>query len=100
MEFSIQATAVVSAHAGSASRQVPDEPALERRTSNQLRKEQPMSNLNIILAWKDEDYRRSLTDAQRAQLPANPAGVIEFQDRNLEEGVFTRSPCHKCSSTG
>jgi mersacidin/lichenicidin family type 2 lantibiotic len=61
-----------------------------------------MSNLNIIRAWKDPEYRRVLTEAQRAQLPAHPAGAIEFPDRDLEEasGVFRGfSPCHKCSST-
>ena len=36
-----------------------------------------MSNVNIIRAWKDEEYRNSLTDEQRAALPANPAGAIE-----------------------
>jgi mersacidin/lichenicidin family type 2 lantibiotic len=60
-----------------------------------------MSNIDVIRAWKDEGYRRGLTAAQRAQLPAHPAGAIEFQDRSLEEasGLFEGSPCHRCQST-
>jgi mersacidin/lichenicidin family type 2 lantibiotic len=38
----------------------------------------------IIRAWKDEKYRRSLSDAERAQLPENPAGIIELSDAMLE----------------
>ncbi|MBD2299599.1 mersacidin/lichenicidin family type 2 lantibiotic [Nostoc sp. LEGE 06077] len=39
-----------------------------------------MSNFDIIRAWKDEDYRNSLSDEQRSQLPENPAGLIELPD--------------------
>jgi mersacidin/lichenicidin family type 2 lantibiotic len=37
-----------------------------------------MSKLDIIRAWKDEEYRNSLSPAQRASLPANPAGLSEL----------------------
>jgi mersacidin/lichenicidin family type 2 lantibiotic len=43
-----------------------------------------MSKLDIIRAWKDEEYADSLTDTQRAMLPQNPAGVIELSDRDLD----------------
>ena len=33
-----------------------------------------LSNEDIIRAWNDEDFRRSLTDEQRAQLPGAPGG--------------------------
>jgi mersacidin/lichenicidin family type 2 lantibiotic len=61
-----------------------------------------MSNLHIIRAWKDPDYRHSLKEAQRDQLPAHPAGAIKFRDRGLETALapHTYSPCHKCTSTG
>jgi mersacidin/lichenicidin family type 2 lantibiotic len=36
-----------------------------------------MSNRDIIRAWKDEDYRLSLSEAERALLPEHPAGLIE-----------------------
>lgn len=34
-----------------------------------------MKNSNIIRAWKDQAYRHSLSDAERAALPENPAGI-------------------------
>ncbi len=42
-----------------------------------------MSRTDIIRAWKDEDYRQSLSEAARAQLPGHPAGLIELDDANL-----------------
>ncbi len=42
-------------------------------------------SVDIIRAWKDEEYRLSLTDEQRAALPANPAGQIELAEADLEE---------------
>jgi mersacidin/lichenicidin family type 2 lantibiotic len=53
-----------------------------------------MSNIDIIRAWKDEEYRDSLTDDQRALLPENPAGMVELDDNELAgiEGG-TSAPC-------
>lgn len=42
-----------------------------------------MSNLDIVRAWKDDEYCESLSDIQRASLPVNPAGVIELTDAQL-----------------
>lgn len=42
-----------------------------------------MSTLDIVRAWKDEEYCNSLSDTQRASLPQNPAGVIELTDAQL-----------------
>jgi mersacidin/lichenicidin family type 2 lantibiotic len=42
-----------------------------------------MSNKNIIRAWKDPVYRNGLSAAERAALPANPAGSIELSDADL-----------------
>ncbi len=39
----------------------------------------------IIRAWKDESYRMSLSAAERASLPENPAGLVEIGDAQLEE---------------
>jgi mersacidin/lichenicidin family type 2 lantibiotic len=44
-----------------------------------------MLNVDIIRAWKDEEYRLSLTPEQLATLPANPAGQIELVEAELEE---------------
>ncbi len=43
-----------------------------------------MSNIDIIRAWKDEDYRNSLSEEQRSQLPENPAGLIELSDEGMQ----------------
>jgi mersacidin/lichenicidin family type 2 lantibiotic len=42
-----------------------------------------MSN-NLVKAWKDEEYRSSLSEAERAMLPENPAGNLELTDAELE----------------
>jgi mersacidin/lichenicidin family type 2 lantibiotic len=42
-----------------------------------------MSEFDIIRAWKDEEYRKSLTNEQRASMPANPAGQIELTDADM-----------------
>jgi mersacidin/lichenicidin family type 2 lantibiotic len=42
-----------------------------------------MNTVDIIRAWKDEAYRESLTEAERAALPAHPAGMLELNDADL-----------------
>jgi mersacidin/lichenicidin family type 2 lantibiotic len=37
-----------------------------------------MSTNEIIRAWKDAEYRASLSEAARAALPAHPAGSIDL----------------------
>jgi mersacidin/lichenicidin family type 2 lantibiotic len=39
---------------------------------------------NLVRAWKDEEYRESLSEAQRALLPENPAGSLELTDAELD----------------
>jgi mersacidin/lichenicidin family type 2 lantibiotic len=43
-----------------------------------------MSKIDVIRAWKDEDYRSRLTPDQIAQLPTNPVGLIDLSDSELE----------------
>jgi mersacidin/lichenicidin family type 2 lantibiotic len=43
-----------------------------------------MNTNQIIRAWKDSSYRASLTEAERAQLPGNPAGIIELKDKQIK----------------
>ncbi len=43
-----------------------------------------MSTLDIIRAWKDEEYREGLSAEQKRLLPENPAGLIELDDADLE----------------
>ncbi len=51
-----------------------------------------MSQQDIIRAWKDEKFRHSLSEAQRSQLPANPAGTVELRDIALESIAGGRAP--------
>jgi len=44
-----------------------------------------MAHLDIIRAWKDEEYRLGLSEAERALLPAHPAGLIELTDPQLDQ---------------
>lgn len=43
-----------------------------------------MSHEHIIRAWKDEEYRMSLSEEERAQLPEHPAGLIDLTDAEME----------------
>jgi mersacidin/lichenicidin family type 2 lantibiotic len=43
-----------------------------------------LSHTDIIRAWKDETFRSSLTDTQRATLPEHPAGLVELSDVELD----------------
>jgi len=42
-----------------------------------------MEKENIIRAWKDEDYRLSLSIEEQRSLPANPAGMVELSQKDL-----------------
>ncbi len=39
---------------------------------------------DLTRAWKDQDYRQSLSEEQRELLPANPAGEIELAEADLQ----------------
>jgi mersacidin/lichenicidin family type 2 lantibiotic len=43
-----------------------------------------MSQEMVVRAWKDEEYRLSLSEAERALLPENPAGSFELSDAELD----------------
>jgi mersacidin/lichenicidin family type 2 lantibiotic len=59
-----------------------------------------MSHQNIIRAWKNEEYRNSLSDAERAQLPENPAGLIELPDEELDAVAAGGGPILNNTSGG
>ncbi|OLE96798.1 MAG: hypothetical protein AUG75_15990 [Cyanobacteria bacterium 13_1_20CM_4_61_6] len=42
-----------------------------------------MRENDIIRAWKDEEYRQSLSEAERILLPQHPAGIVELSDGEL-----------------
>ena len=43
-----------------------------------------MSREDTIRAWKDEDFRAGLSDAQRSQLLEHPAGPLELSNDDLD----------------
>lgn len=49
-----------------------------------------MTKKEIIRAWKDEAYRNSLSQAERAMLPENPAGIVELTGAELEAAAGGR----------
>jgi mersacidin/lichenicidin family type 2 lantibiotic len=51
----------------------------------------------IIRAWKDDDYRMSLSTDERQALPENPAGLVEFSgaDLNQAAGAFSFGACSR-----
>ena len=44
-----------------------------------------MSIAKIIRAWEDPEYRKSLSEEERAMLPENPVGQIELTEDELTE---------------
>jgi mersacidin/lichenicidin family type 2 lantibiotic len=69
-----------------------------------------MANVDIIRAWKDEEYFNSLSEAERAALPVHPSGLIELADEDLrglsggsdstvESCTFPRAICTKVNCT-
>lgn len=70
-----------------------------------------MSNIDVARAWKDPSYLSSLSDAERALVPANPVGEISLNDddlavivgglrdagRTVSTGTGSRNPPCQCS---
>jgi len=58
-----------------------------------------MSRIDIIRAWKDEAFRLSLSEADRASLPANPAGPVELTEAEAAavEGGLSAACCCSCT---
>jgi len=62
-----------------------------------------MTKLEIIRAWKDEEYVSSLTSAEQGLLPQNPAGLIELPDDELRLAVGAKDvigSCYTCLTVG
>lgn len=62
-----------------------------------------MSLIDVIRAWRDPEYRSTLSSEQLAELPAHPAGLIELSDAELARAsglesldtvaITVNSPC-------
>jgi len=51
-----------------------------------------MSKLDVVRAWKDEEYFSGLSESERSRLPGNPAGMMELTDEEMgfaEGGTVT-----------
>ena len=57
-----------------------------------------MSRLDVVRAWKDAAYRRSLSNEQLKGLPANPAGAVELTEAEAEtvNGKLAMAGCSSC----
>ena len=58
-----------------------------------------MTNETIIRAWKDVQYRNSMSASERALLPSHPAGDIELTDLDLETVAGALGLLHSGTST-
>ncbi len=57
-------------------------------------KGQNNANIEIIKAWKDQEYRDTLTMELRSQLLEHPAGVIDLLDP-AEMDTFQGASAHQ-----
>ncbi len=48
----------------------------------------PMSEVEIVRAWRDPRYRRSLSAGQLQMLPGNPAGPTDLTGYELKAAGF------------
>lgn len=48
----------------------------------------PMSNVDIVRAWRDSRYRRNLSAEQLQMLPGNPAGPTDLTADELKAAGF------------
>ena len=55
-----------------------------------------MPAIEIVRAWKDEEYRETLTTEERAQLPEHPSGRIEFGQPQLEDESLFGPASRRC----
>ena len=59
-----------------------------------------MRPTNVIRAWRDPEYRSTLSSQELAALPSHPAGLIELSDDDLasasgldEVSITVNPPC-------
>ena len=55
-----------------------------------------MGTIEIVKAWKDVEYRDTLTTVQLEQLAAHPAGIIEFGQPQLEDESLFGPAVSRC----
>jgi mersacidin/lichenicidin family type 2 lantibiotic len=72
------------------------EPANSNNKTTKKGKAQ-MPTVEVIKAWKDEEYRDTLTMEERAQLPSHPSGVIDFAPPELDDETQFSPKASRCS---
>ena len=58
-----------------------------------------MSKSNVVRAWKDEKFRKSLSAEEQALLPASPVGRVELTDSQLVDSGAGVPVSYFCSLT-
>ena len=58
--------------------------------------------VDVKRAWKDPEYRKTLTSDELGSVPPNPAGPSELSDEDLGNvsGVGTSAPVTQCGICG
>jgi mersacidin/lichenicidin family type 2 lantibiotic len=51
--------------------------------SRNQEQEDAMKKIDVVRAWRDEEYRNSLTAEELASLPESPAGLATISDEAL-----------------
>ncbi len=54
----------------------------------------------IVRAWKDKDFRNTLSAEQLKALPVNPSGLIEITDEDLGLAIGGHPTCNVACSVG
>ena len=57
-----------------------------------------MKKIDLARAFRDEDYFRSLSEAERASLPLHPAAVMEVSEDELR--AVAGATAEACTATG
>jgi len=56
--------------------------------------------VDVVRAWKEAGYRESLGSDEQALIPANPAGMVELTDEDLEYVVGGLAACTQTGTGG
>lgn len=57
--------------------------------------------IDVVRAWRDEEYRDSLTAEEQASLPENPAGIAVVDEtalRSVTGGVLSKQIDPSCTT--
>jgi mersacidin/lichenicidin family type 2 lantibiotic len=60
------------------------------------------AKVDVVRAWKDEEYLNSLSEEEKALVPANPVGIVEISEEDLSVvlGGVIAAECGTQTGTG